>query len=111
MSIRYRHLNPRDGVKGSTGRARPGDGAGAAVAADRCRRRLTMHRQVLLVALGLGCLAIWFPPAAAARAATVTTASGSSATAAGSGAAGSSGTTAPPGTVALPATSSAPGPV
>jgi hypothetical protein len=39
-----------------------------------------MHRHVLVVALGLGCLAIGFPPTAAARAATVTTASGSSAT-------------------------------
>ncbi len=70
-----------------------------------------MHRQVLVVALGLGCLAIWFPPTAAARAATVTTASGSSATAADSGAAGSSGTTAPPGTAALPPPSSVPGAV
>ena len=44
-----------------------------------------MHRHLLVVALGLGCLPIWVTPPAAARAATVTTASGAPATAAGSG--------------------------
>ena len=62
-----------------------------------------MHRHLLVVALGLGCLPIWVTPPAAARAATVTTASGAPATAAGSGTAAPSGTTASPAVPATPA--------
>jgi hypothetical protein len=68
-----------------------------------------MQRHPLVVALGLGCLAVWFQPSAAARAATVTTASGSSGTATGSRTAVPSGTTALPATAAMPPTSLVPG--
>jgi len=70
-----------------------------------------MQRQLLVAALGVGCLAIWFPPTAAARAATVTSAaaSGLPAMATGSGTAVPSGTTALPATAAMPPTSSVPG--
>src|SRR5579864_4612246 len=79
LGISWRSPDPTRWGRGSTGRARPGDGAGAAVAEGRCHRRLAMQRHLLVVALASGCLALGFPPTAAARAATVTTTSGSSA--------------------------------
>ena len=62
-----------------------------------------MHRHLLVVALGLGCLTIWVMPTAAAGAATVTTASAAHSTAADSGTAAPSGMTASPAVPAVPA--------